>query len=116
MQVDICLNRSQSAQDYLANFKVEFPTGILGLQFWIVAEVCYLFTICRMSTQVKSQAHDCQFSALVAQIKGMMEDLNRFQSILHRLGLERDAVGMMMELGKPLSEVNHYQSMRVPAV
>ena len=38
----------------------------------------------------------------------MMEDLNRFQSILHRLGPVRDAVGIIMELGKPLSGVNHY--------
>jgi len=45
---------------------------------------------------------------LVAQIEGMMEDLNSFQSILHYLGPARDAVGIIMELGKPLSEVNHY--------
>jgi len=70
--------------------------------------LCYIFAICRMSTQVKLQAHDCQFSALVAQIKAMMEDLNRFQSILHCLGSVRDAVEIIMELGKPLSGVNHY--------
>jgi len=45
---------------------------------------------------------------LVAQIKGMMEDLNRFQSILHRLGPAGDAVGIIMKLEKPLSGVNHY--------
>jgi len=50
MWVDLCFNRCQSAHNFSANFKVKFPNGVPGLQFWIVAEVRYLFAICRMST------------------------------------------------------------------
>ena len=41
MQVDLFLARSKPAQNTSADFKVDFPNGIPGLHFWIVAEVCY---------------------------------------------------------------------------
>ena len=46
-------------------------------------------------------------SALCGQIKAAMESLNSFRPTLDHLGSARDAVEMIMDLGKPLSGVKY---------
>ena len=46
-------------------------------------------------------------SALCGQIKAAMESLNSFRPTLDHLGSAKDAVEMIMDLGKPLSGVKY---------
>ncbi|KAL9708740.1 hypothetical protein Ac2012v2_008121 [Leucoagaricus gongylophorus] len=72
-----------------SKFKVEFDNLIQGLQLWLVIE-----------------DHSLDLNTLDPQIKNAMVELNKFRSVLSRLGSTRDAVGMFMELGKAISGLN----------
>ena len=58
--------------------------------------------------------HDCQLGALVAQMKSNDGRSEHFWSILDRFGPARDAIEIIMELGKPLSRVSYCCSIRRP--
>ena len=82
---------------------MEFDNPIQGLCLCVIAEVCYLD--CWYISG--SMAHDCNLSALGVQIKAAMESLNSLRPTLDHLCFARDAVEMIMELGKTLSGVKY---------
>jgi len=57
--------------------------------------------------QVQSKAHDCNLSALDAQVKITMDRLEDFKSVLSHLGSASDDVEMSIEIAKTISTVNH---------
>jgi len=57
--------------------------------------------------QVQSKAHDCNLSALDAQVKITMDRLEDFKSVLSHLGSASDDVEMSIEIAKTISTVYH---------
>ena len=117
MWVDLCLNCFWYTHGTSANFKVDFNNAISGLQFWIVAEVCTrLLSTWRFPTQIQSKAHDCDLSALDAQVKSTMDELEKFKPVLECLGLASDGVEMSIEIGKTINTVNHTWKAQMPVI
>ena len=66
--------------------------------------------------QVQSKAHDCNLSALDAQVKSTIDKLDDFKSILGRLGSASDGVEMNIEIVKTISTVYHPWKARMPVI